>query len=99
MTAQSAYCIKADIQRFFARKVGIVSLAMTQAQIQQKEVYLFDRLDNPKREQLAHLKAICFLRPDPANIELLEKELRKPRYSEYHLCTHLQLPCSEADPS
>ena len=91
MTAQSAYCIKADIQRFFARKVGIVSLAMTQAQIQQKEVYLFDRLDNPKREQLPHLKAICFLRPDPANIELLEKELRKPRYSEYHLCTYSHL--------
>jgi len=35
----------------------------------------------------SHLKAVCFLRPTPQNIELLGKELTmdSPRFSEYHV--------------
>jgi vacuolar protein sorting-associated protein 45 len=35
---------------------------------------------------MAHLKAVCFLRPTSANVDLLKKELSSPKYGEYHLC-------------
>jgi len=64
---------------------GIVSLVYSQSQILQKEVYLFERLDSEGRELMAHLKAIVFVRPTPENCQLLDQELRKPKYGEYHL--------------
>jgi vacuolar protein sorting-associated protein 45 len=35
---------------------------------------------------MAHLKALCFLRPTLENLNLLKKELRKPKYGEYYIC-------------
>eukprot|EP00027_Filamoeba_sp_ATCC50430_P014952 CAMPEP_0168571970 /NCGR_PEP_ID=MMETSP0413-20121227/17664_1 /TAXON_ID=136452 /ORGANISM="Filamoeba nolandi, Strain NC-AS-23-1" /LENGTH=552 /DNA_ID=CAMNT_0008604947 /DNA_START=41 /DNA_END=1696 /DNA_ORIENTATION=+ len=64
---------------------GMVSLVFSQSQILQKEVYLFERLDTKNRDVMAHLKAVCLLRPTPDNIELLQEELRKPKYGEYHV--------------
>ncbi|ELR14005.1 vacuolar protein sortingassociated protein 45, putative [Acanthamoeba castellanii str. Neff] len=64
---------------------GIVSLVYSQSQILQKEVYLFERIDAEGRELMAHLKAICFLRPTAENVQALCRELRKPKYGEYHL--------------
>eukprot|EP01126_Amoeba_proteus_P053090 TRINITY_DN6456_c0_g3_i5.p1 TRINITY_DN6456_c0_g3~~TRINITY_DN6456_c0_g3_i5.p1 ORF type:complete len:551 (+),score=109.55 TRINITY_DN6456_c0_g3_i5:573-2225(+) len=46
---------------------------------------LFGSLDTTNREVMVHLKAICFLRPTQENIDLLKKELRKPKYGEYYL--------------
>uniref|UniRef100_A0A8C4RSZ0 Uncharacterized protein n=1 Tax=Erpetoichthys calabaricus TaxID=27687 RepID=A0A8C4RSZ0_ERPCA len=42
---------------------SIVSMVYTQSEILQKEVYLFERIDSQNRENMKHLKAICFLRP------------------------------------
>jgi len=42
-------------------------------------------LDGESRELMAHLKAVCFVRPTAENFQLLAKELRKPKYGEYHL--------------
>ncbi|KAL6067570.1 vacuolar protein sorting-associated protein 45 [Balamuthia mandrillaris] len=64
---------------------GIVSLVYSQSQMLQKEVYLFERLDNQARELMAHLKAICFLRPTEENCRMLDAELKRPRYGEYHI--------------
>jgi hypothetical protein len=50
-------------------------------------VYLFEQLCDPNREVMAHLKAICFLRPTPENLNDLKRELKNPRYGEYYLCT------------
>jgi len=64
---------------------GIVSLVYSQSQMLQKEVYLFERIDAEGRELMAHLKAICFLRPTEENVKLLCRELTKPKYGEYHI--------------
>lgn len=31
-------------------------------------------------------QAVCFLRPTRENVARIRKELRSPRYGEYHLC-------------
>jgi vacuolar protein sorting-associated protein 45 len=61
-------------------------MAYSQSEILQEEVYLFERLDTPNREVMAHLKAVCFLRPTEDNLNQLKAELRKPKYGEYYLC-------------
>jgi hypothetical protein len=50
--------------------------------------------DTPNREVMAHLKAVCFIRPTAENITLLKKELRKPKYGEYYFCTCKTFLCS-----
>lgn len=64
----------------------MVSLVFTQSQLLQKEVYLFEKIDSTKRELMAHLIAVCFLRPTSENVRLLSDELREPKYGEYHIC-------------
>eukprot|EP01116_Phalansterium_solitarium_P000020 TRINITY_DN10010_c0_g1_i1.p1 TRINITY_DN10010_c0_g1~~TRINITY_DN10010_c0_g1_i1.p1 ORF type:complete len:557 (-),score=183.72 TRINITY_DN10010_c0_g1_i1:46-1716(-) len=64
---------------------GIVSMVYSRTLILQKEVYLFEKIDNTTRELMAHLKCIAFLRPTLENQKLLEQELRNPKYGEYHL--------------
>ena len=70
---------------------GIVSLVVNQSTALQKEVYLFERIDNPKREALLHLRCIAFLRPTHENFRLLSAEFADPKYREYHLCLLLLL--------
>ena len=65
---------------------GIVSLVVNQSTALQKEVYLFERIDNPKREPLLYLRCVAFLRPTQANMDMLAAELKNPKYREYHLC-------------
>lgn len=64
----------------------IVSLASTQSVLLAHEVYLTDRVDNPKRERMAHLKCVCFVQVSDESLEALERELREPKYGEYYLC-------------
>ncbi|XP_054856227.1 vacuolar protein sorting-associated protein 45 [Eublepharis macularius] len=64
---------------------SIVSMVYTQSEILQKEVYLFERIDSANRENMKHLKAICFLRPTKENVEHLIQELRRPKYSIYFI--------------
>ncbi|CRG88776.1 Vacuolar protein sorting-associated protein 45 [Talaromyces islandicus] len=65
--------------------VSIVSTAITQSALLNHEVYLVDRLDNPSREKMRHLRCLCFVRPSPESIQLLIDELREPKYGEYYL--------------
>jgi hypothetical protein len=64
---------------------AIISIVMTQSQLLAKEIYLIDRIDNPKREKSHHLKCICFVRPTPESIQNIAKELRDPCFGEYYL--------------
>uniref|UniRef100_A0AAR2KS90 Vacuolar protein sorting-associated protein 45 n=1 Tax=Pygocentrus nattereri TaxID=42514 RepID=A0AAR2KS90_PYGNA len=64
---------------------SIVSMVYTQSEILQKEVYLFERIDSQNRDNMKHLKAICFLRPTKENVENLIQELRRPKYSVYFI--------------
>ncbi|KAK9800267.1 hypothetical protein WJX73_010485 [Symbiochloris irregularis] len=63
----------------------IVSLVYGQTEILKHEVFLVERLDSERKDQLLHLKAVCFLRPTRENIALLRQELREPHYGEYSL--------------
>ncbi|KAI1102590.1 Sec1-like protein [Jackrogersella minutella] len=65
--------------------VPIVSTAITQSSLLNHEVYLTDRLDNPNREKMRHLRCLSFLRPSPESIQFLIDELRDPKYGEYYL--------------
>ncbi|KAK3357448.1 Sec1-like protein [Lasiosphaeria hispida] len=65
--------------------VPCISTAVTQSALLNHEVYLIDRLDNPNREKMRHLRCLCFVRPHADSIGLLIDELRDPKYGEYHL--------------
>ncbi|KAK3375076.1 Sec1-like protein [Podospora didyma] len=65
--------------------VPFISTAVTQSALLNQEVYLIDRLDNPTREKMRHMRCLCFVRPHPDSIGLLIDELREPKYGEYHL--------------
>lgn len=67
------------------RKVSIMSTATTQSALLNHDVYLTDRIDNPKREKMRHLRCLCFLRPSSDSVQFLIDELRDPKYGEYNL--------------
>ncbi|XP_072934166.1 vacuolar protein sorting-associated protein 45 [Epargyreus clarus] len=65
---------------------SIVSMVFSQSEILQKEVYLFERIDNQaKWDSLKHMKCIVFIRPTSENIALLSRELRSPKYGVYFI--------------
>ncbi|KAI9510581.1 Sec1 family-domain-containing protein [Russula earlei] len=63
----------------------IVSLASTQSVLLSHQVYLTDRIDNTKRDRMAHMKCICFLQNSEDSLGALEVELKEPKYGEYYL--------------
>ncbi|CAG5047171.1 unnamed protein product [Parnassius apollo] len=65
---------------------SIVSMVYSQSEILQKEVYLFERIDNlSKFDNMKHMKCIVYLRPTSENIALLSRELRCPKYGVYFI--------------
>ncbi|CAB3375296.1 Hypothetical predicted protein [Cloeon dipterum] len=65
---------------------SIVSMAYSQSEILQKEVFLFERIDvASNQEHMKHLKCIVFVRPSSENIAYLAKELQEPKYGVYYL--------------
>lgn len=63
----------------------IVSVVYAQSEILLKEVYLFERIDLAGGDAMKHLKCIVFVRPTKDNIELLVRELKRPRYGQYYI--------------
>lgn len=72
-----------------ASTTQIVSCVYSQTEILKNEVYLVARLDDNKQQhhqKNSHLKAVCYLRPTEATVNLLAQELSSnPRFAEYHL--------------
>ncbi|KAF7266093.1 vacuolar protein sorting 45 [Rhynchophorus ferrugineus] len=67
---------------------SVVSMVYGQSEIQQKEVFLLERIDSPNYANssgLRYLKCLVFLRPTQQNIELLCTELRNPKYGAYYI--------------
>ncbi|KAL0818543.1 hypothetical protein ABMA28_008982 [Loxostege sticticalis] len=65
---------------------SIISMVFSQSEILQKEVYLFERIDNlSKWDNMKHMKCIVFVRPTSENIALLSRELRQPKYGVYFI--------------
>ena len=55
-----------------------------------REVFLFEYLHAPstkcdQKNSLSFLKCVVLLRPDPAHVRLLIKELASPRYGSYYI--------------
>jgi hypothetical protein len=69
-------------------QVPIVSSATTQSTLLNHSVYLTNRIDDPNREKMRHLRCLCFLRPSPESIQLLVDEFREPKYGEYYIRTY-----------
>ncbi|EPS65099.1 hypothetical protein M569_09678 [Genlisea aurea] len=67
--------------------VSVVSVAYSQSELLQKEVFLVELIDSiaVSREPMSHLKAVYFLRPTSENIQRLRRQLANPRFGEYHL--------------
>ena len=61
-------------------------MVYSQTQILEKDVFLVERLEQAsKHEAMKHLKACVFIRPTPANLDQLKKELQQPKFAEYHV--------------
>lgn len=67
-----------------ADTTAVVSMVMSQSHILQREVFLVEPLD-AAHEPMLHLKAAVFVRPTPANVEALRRELKAPKFAQYHL--------------
>lgn len=75
------------IHIIFNLQTSIISMAFSQSDMLQREVYLFERIDSGRsNERLKYLKCIVFIRPTKQNIQLLANELRNPKYSAYFIC-------------
>ncbi|XP_035542012.1 vacuolar protein sorting-associated protein 45 homolog isoform X1 [Juglans regia] len=70
-----------------SQTVSIVSVAYSQSELLQKEVFLVELVDSisKSKESMSHLKAVFFLRPTSENIHHLRRQLASPRFGEYHL--------------
>jgi len=68
-----------------ADTVGLISMVLSQSEILQQEVFLVQRIDAEHTQKMQHLNAVCFLRPTNQNFLHLSRELKQPRYNEYHL--------------
>jgi vacuolar protein sorting-associated protein 45 len=68
------------------KQVYLVSRLDKQQQQQQQQQKTSSAINNNDGSNSnGHLKALCFCRPTSANIELLCRELERPRFCEYHL--------------
>eukprot|EP00922_Rhytidocystis_sp_ex-Travisia-forbesii_P072572 GHVS01108190.1.p1 GENE.GHVS01108190.1~~GHVS01108190.1.p1 ORF type:complete len:468 (+),score=86.50 GHVS01108190.1:1047-2450(+) len=86
-----------------ADTTSVISLCFSQSQLLLKEVFLVERIDaaspatTTSSTKLRHLNVICFLRPTPDNLLRLTKELKAPRFHEYHLFFSNALPHTQLD--
>ena len=62
----------------------IISMVYSQTQILEQEVYLVEQLGK-RHEPMPHLKAAVFVQPTESNLELLIKEIKEPKFAEYHI--------------
>jgi vacuolar protein sorting-associated protein 45 len=73
-----------------AATTQIVSAVYSQTEILSNEVYFVSRLDDASKQtheqqsKSSHLKAVCFVRPTETTVGLLVRELKEPRFVEYH---------------
>lgn len=67
-----------------ATTTKIVSMVYSQTQILDKEVYLVEHLGKDHLP-MNHLKAVVLVQPTEANFDLIVKELKDPKFKEYHI--------------
>jgi len=69
--------------------IGIISMVFSQSDILRHEVFLTECIDADsffaQEEKMRHMNAVCLLRPTNKNFLQLSKELKAPKYNEYHI--------------
>lgn len=96
ISAIKAYVVKMTTESEPGMKVllmdkettSVISMVYGQSEIQQKEVFLLERIDSPSFANstgLRYLKCLAFLRPTQQNISALCSELRNPKYGAYYI--------------
>lgn len=69
--------------------IGIISMVFSQSDIIRHEVYLTECIDADnffsQEEKMRHMNAACLLRPTNKNFIHLSRELKNPKYNEYHI--------------
>lgn len=65
---------------------SFVSVVTGMSEVMRQEVYMFERLDQTSSgENMSYLKCLVYIRPIRENIDLLARELQKPRYGTYYI--------------
>ncbi|KAH8053186.1 hypothetical protein JL721_10695 [Aureococcus anophagefferens] len=62
-----------------------VAMVYSQTEILDRDVYLVAPDQAQNHEVMKHLKACVFVRPTPANFAVLTQEVRRAKFSEYHV--------------
>lgn len=62
-----------------------ISMCATQSELLHNEIFLIDTLENENRDPERHLRCIVYVKPTNDSIEFLSRELRDPKYGDYHI--------------
>ena len=71
---------------------GIIAQLLTQSQALDYNVFLTQQLgieiknNKNKRNNIAHLRAVVFVRPTDENVQYLINHLKDPKHEYYHIC-------------
>mmetsp|Transcript_10729 Transcript_10729/g.25571 ORF Transcript_10729/g.25571 Transcript_10729/m.25571 type:complete len:595 (+) Transcript_10729:173-1957(+) len=91
IVAGDGKCAGMKVLLLDAATTQIVSSVYSQTEILGNEVYLVARLDDnssssssSSTQSQSHLKAVCFIRPTETSVGMLVRELKEPRFAEYH---------------
>jgi hypothetical protein len=68
----------------------VLANVYSQTQILEKEFYLIEQL-GANHEPMPHLKAAMFVRPTAANVEMIIREIAKPKFKGIKMVTHCLL--------
>eukprot|EP00946_MAST-07B_sp_MAST-7B-sp1_P004100 g4100.t1 len=63
----------------------MLAMIFSQTEVLQNQVFLTEKLAASRTERMMHLKGVVYVRPTDENLRLLAKELKDPKYSEYHI--------------
>ncbi|GJQ13150.1 hypothetical protein GpartN1_g4941.t1 [Galdieria partita] len=65
--------------------LSMIGLVYSQLEAYNKGVFLIEKLETPRSEQMKHMKCLVFVRPNSTNLNILQKELASPKFGEYHI--------------
>lgn len=62
-----------------------ISMCSTQSELLHNDIFLIDTIENQQRDIERHLRCLVYVKPTDESIDYLVKELRNPKYGDYHL--------------
>eukprot|EP00871_Galdieria_phlegrea_P001667 jgi/Galph1/2500/GphlegSOOS_G1162.1 len=65
--------------------LSMLGLVYSQLEAYQKGIFLTERLETPRKDEMKHLKCLVFVRPTASNMSYLQRELASPKFAEYRI--------------